>query len=154
MSVKIQMRRGTASQWSTANTVLLAGEQGYETDTRRIKIGDGTTAWNSLPYFNNIQTNEETASYTIALSDNERLIEMNSASANNLTVPPNSSVAFPIGTKIDILQTGAGQTTIVADSGVTINSKEGNLKLSGQWSAATLIKRGTDAWALIGDLSA
>lgn len=154
MSIKIQLRRGTTSQWSTANTILLAGEQGYETDTKRIKIGDGSTAWNSLPYFNDVQINEETNPYTIVLSDSDKLIEMNSSSANNLIVPPNSSVPFPIGTKIDILQTGAGQTTVVADSGVTINSKDGDLKLSGQWSAATLIKRGTDSWALIGDLSA
>jgi hypothetical protein len=150
---KIQLRRGTASQWSTANTVLLAGEQGYETDTRRIKIGDGTTAWNSLPYFNSVQTNARTSSYTLVLSDNERLIEMNNANANNLTIPLNSSVAFPIGTKIDILQTGAGQTTIVPTSGVTVNSNEGSLKLTGQWSAATLIKRGTNAWVLIGSIT-
>lgn len=50
MSTKIQIRRGTASQWTSANPVLLSGEQGYETDTKKIKIGDGTTSWNSLPY--------------------------------------------------------------------------------------------------------
>jgi hypothetical protein len=150
----IQLRRGTASQWTSANTVLTSGEVGFETDTRRIKIGDGTTEWNSLSYFNSVQTNARTSSYTLVLSDNERLVEINNASANNLTVPLNSSVAFPIGTKIDILQTGAGQTTIDPVSGVTVNSKNGNLKLSGQWSAATLIKRGTNTWALIGDLSA
>jgi hypothetical protein len=153
MPTKIQLRRGTASQWFDASTVLLAGEQGYETDTRRIKIGDGTTAWNSLPYFNSIQINEKTSSYTLTLSDNEKLIEMNVAAANNLTVPPNYLDPFPIQTKIDILQTGIGQTTVVAGSGVTINSKNGNLKLSGQWSAATLIKRGIDTWVLIGDIT-
>lgn len=154
MSVKIQMRRGTASQWSSANTVLLAGEQGLETDTRKIKIGDGTTAWNSLPYLNNVIINEQTASYTLVATDNDKLIEMNVASANNLTIPPNSSVAFPVGTKIDILQTGVGQTTVVPASGVTINSKDGNTKLTGQWAAASIVKRGTDSWVLIGDLSA
>jgi hypothetical protein len=46
----IQIRRGTASAWSTANTVLSAGEWGYETDSGRYKIGDGLTAWNSLDY--------------------------------------------------------------------------------------------------------
>lgn len=46
----LQLRRGTASQWTTANPVLLAGEVGVETDTSRLKIGDGSTAWNSLPY--------------------------------------------------------------------------------------------------------
>jgi len=46
----IQMRRGTAAQWSTANTVLADGEWGYETDTKKLKIGNGATAWNSLSY--------------------------------------------------------------------------------------------------------
>lgn len=46
----IQIRRGTASAWSTANTILSAGEWGYETDTGRYKIGDGLTGWNSLDY--------------------------------------------------------------------------------------------------------
>jgi hypothetical protein len=45
-------RRGTAAQWTTANTVLLAGEIGFETDTGYFKIGDGTTAWNTLLYAN------------------------------------------------------------------------------------------------------
>lgn len=50
MSVAIQLRRGTASQWSTANPVLAAGEMGINTDDYSYKIGDGSTAWNSLPY--------------------------------------------------------------------------------------------------------
>ena len=49
---KMAQRRGTAAQWTTANTVLLAGEIGFETDTGYFKIGDGTTAWNTLLYAN------------------------------------------------------------------------------------------------------
>jgi hypothetical protein len=49
----MQQRRGTAAEWTSANTVLSAGEIGFETDTSKFKIGDGTTAWNSLPYFVN-----------------------------------------------------------------------------------------------------
>lgn len=45
-----EWRRGTASQWTTANPVLGAGEPGFETNTGQFKIGDGTTAWNSLSY--------------------------------------------------------------------------------------------------------
>lgn len=51
MAVKIQLRRGTASEWTSANPVLSSGEAGFETDTRQFKIGDGTTAWNSLNYY-------------------------------------------------------------------------------------------------------
>jgi hypothetical protein len=50
MAVTLQIRRGTAAQWTAANTVLAAGEQGYETDTGFIKVGDGTTAWTALAY--------------------------------------------------------------------------------------------------------
>ena len=77
---------------------------------------------------------------------------MNVASANNLTVPPNGDVALPIGTVVTILQTGSGQTTLVAGSGVTVNGSPG-LKLRGQWSSATLVKRDTNTWVAIGDLT-
>lgn len=46
----IQLRRGTAAQWTSANPVLSAGEQGWESDTNKVKIGNGSTAWASLPY--------------------------------------------------------------------------------------------------------
>jgi hypothetical protein len=81
------------------------------------------------------------------------MIEINNAGANNLTVPLNATVPYPIGTQLTILQTGAGQTTIVATGGVTINATPG-LKLRAQWSSASLIKRGTDTWVAIGDLLA
>lgn len=48
----IQLRRSTAAAWSAANPILKAGEAGYEIDTRRLKIGDGATAWTMLPYMN------------------------------------------------------------------------------------------------------
>jgi hypothetical protein len=50
MTVKILLRRGTAAEWTSANTLLSAGEPGFETDTGQFKIGDGSTSWNSLPY--------------------------------------------------------------------------------------------------------
>ena len=102
---------------------------------------------------NTLTQNQQTASYTLVLTDKDKLVEMLVATANNLTVPLNSSVAFPIGSQVNIIQTGAGQTTVVATGGVTINGTPG-LKLRTQWSSATLIKRGTDTWAVIGDLSA
>ena len=60
---QIQFRRGTASQWSSSNPTLAAGELGYETDTGYFKIGDGTTAWNSLSVLNGI-TASATAVFT------------------------------------------------------------------------------------------
>ena len=101
-----------------------------------------------------ITTNRQTASYTLVLGDADKLVEMNVAGANNLTVPPNSSVAFSIGTQIMIAQYGAGETTVVAGSGVTIRSSGGKLKLNVQYAGATLTKIATDEWYLFGEIKA
>jgi hypothetical protein len=97
-------------------------------------------------------TSAQSASYTLVLADKAKVVEMSVGSANNLTVPLNSSVAFPTGTQIHIVQTGSGQTTVVATGGVTINTAT-TLKLRAQWSAATLIKRAENTWVLVGDLA-
>ena len=123
----------------------------YDSTSLKLLVGDGTTAREYAS--STVITNTQTASYTAVIADKDKLVEMNNASANNLTVPPNSSVAFAVGAQIRILQIGAGQTTVVAGAGVTINSTPG-LKLRAQWSSATLIKRATDTWVLIGDLAA
>ena len=112
-----------------------------------------TTAAIDLGKLADVSTSAQTASYTLVLADKNKIVEMSVATANNLTVPPNSSVAFPVGAQINILQTGVGQTTIVEGAGVTVNRTPG-LKLRAQWSSATLIKRATDSWVLVGDLSA
>jgi hypothetical protein len=100
-----------------------------------------------------IVTNRQTASYTLVLGDADKLVEINNASANNLTIPLNSSVAFSTGTQILLAQYGAGQTTIVATSGVTIRSNGAKLKLNAQYSGATLIKIDTNEWYLFGDIA-
>lgn len=100
-----------------------------------------------------ISTNAQVGNYTLVLGDKNKIVEMNVGSANNLTVPLDSSVAFPVGSQINILQVGVGQTTIVATAGVTINSTPG-LKMRAQFSYATLIKRATNTWVLVGDISA
>jgi hypothetical protein len=101
-----------------------------------------------------ITTNRQTASYTLVLGDADKLVEMNVATANDLTIPLNSSVAFATGTQILLAQYGAGQTTIVPTSGVTVRSNGAKLKLNVQYSGATLIKIDTDEWYLFGDIVA
>jgi hypothetical protein len=100
-----------------------------------------------------ITTNRQTASYTLVLSDADKLVEMNVGSANNLTVPLNSSVAFSTGTQILLAQYGSGQTTVVATSGVTIRSNGAKLKLNAQYSGATLVKIAENEWYLFGDIA-
>ena len=91
--------------------------------------------------------------YTLATSDVNKLVELNNASAITLTIPTNAAVAgFNVGDQINLLQTGAGQVT-VGGAGVTLNGTPGT-KLRAQWSSATLIKRATDTWVIVGDLSA
>jgi hypothetical protein len=94
--------------------------------------------------------NSQAGSYTLVLGDVSKLVEM--SGGGTLTIPTDASVAFPIGTQISILQTGASQVT-VGGAGVTINGTPG-LKLRAQWSGATLVKRATDTWVALGDLSA
>lgn len=94
----------------------------------------------------------QTASYTLVEQDADRPVETSVGSANNLTVPPSSAVAFDIGTRIKVTQAGAGQTTIVPGSGVTVRSRIG-LKLAGQWAVGYLDKRGNDEWVASGDLT-
>jgi hypothetical protein len=99
---------------------------------------------------------QKTASYTLSsLTERDDLIEMNSASAITLSIPTDATLNYPIGTSIDILQTGAGQVTIAAvtPGTTTVNATPG-LKLRTTWSSATLFKRAANTWVVFGDLSA
>jgi hypothetical protein len=210
---QIQVRRGTASQWTSANPTLSSGEWGFESDTGKVKIGNGSTAWNSLGYTGagtvtsitagtglsggtitatgtiaidstvatltgsqtltnktlttptlddpkiNLAFDAQTGtSYTTVLNDNGQVVTMNNASANTLSIPTNASVAYPIGTQINVLQIGAGQTTIQAvTSGTTSILSTGATaaapKLRTRYSMATCIKAATDTWYVVGDIS-
>jgi len=216
---QIQVRRGTAAQWTSTNPTLAAGEWGLETDTLKTKIGNGSTLWNSLAYatgsvaIGNVTglgsgvatflatpsssnlaaaVTDETGSgalvfgtsptitggtfadavirqplvtpsfsanaYTLQLTDQgDILLASNGATAGTINVPTNGSVAFPTGTQITVIQTGAGQLTIQATTPATttINSAGASSvapKLRVQNSSATLIKTGTDTWYVVGDI--
>ena len=92
-------------------------------------------------------------SYTTVLADASKLVTLNNGSAITLTIPANSSVAYPVGTKIDLAQLGAGQVTVAGAGGVTVNATPG-LKFIAQFSAATCIKTASDTWLLVGNLEA
>jgi hypothetical protein len=129
----------------TASGLITASASG-------VAFTDGTQTKAGVPSITTIS--QKTDSYTLsALTERDSMIEISKATAVTLTVPTNATVAYPVGTSIDILQTGAGQVTVAGAVGVTVNATPG-LKLRAQWSSATLIKRATDTWVLLGDLSA
>jgi hypothetical protein len=208
---QIQVRRGTAAQWTSANPTLASGEWGFESDTGKVKIGDGTTAWNSEPYVGagtvtsitagtglsggtitgsgtiaidssvvtltgtQTLTNKTatgliytqtlltpsftTNAYTLVLGDQgDILLASNGSTAGTINIPTNASVAFPVGTQITIIQTGAGQLTIQATTSgtTTINSTGASAiapKLRAINSSATCIKTATDTWYVFGDIA-
>lgn len=106
----------------------------------------------------NLAFDAETASYTAVLANNSQVVTMDNASANTFSIPTDASVAFPVGTQINVLQIGAGQTTIQAvTSGTTTILSTGGTstapKLRTRYSMATCIKSATDTWYVVGDIS-
>lgn len=159
--VKASTAEAEAATNDTKFLTPLKGRQGLNVITGILSSLNTTDKTTLVAAVNEVNTNKadkqliisrKTASYTLVLGDSSTLVEMNVAAANTLTVPPNSSVAFPVGTQILLSQYGAGQTTVTAGAGVTIRSAGSALKLAGTYSAATLIKIGTDEWYLFGDI--
>ena len=97
-------------------------------------------------------TNVRTTNYTLVLGDDGIIIETNSTSAVIISIPLESTVAFPIGSKITVIRANTGAASVAGVSGVTVNATPG-LNLRAQWSAATLLKRAANTWLLMGDLS-
>jgi len=131
-------------------------------DTDLVK--DGASAMRTIGNgFDNalakLTLNSRTATYTVVLADNKNtLVTMNVATANDFLIPTNANVAFPIGSVINVVQTGVGETTIKAvTSGTTTISSTGATatapKLRKQFSAASCVKVATDSWIVIGDVA-
>ncbi len=117
-----------------------------------VAFSDGTQTKQGVPSITTI--NQTSTSQTInSLDVRDTIIEVSNASAVTVTIPPDSTLDFPVGTTFDIIQTNTGQVTLVAGSGVTLNATPG-LKLRAQWSSATLLKRAANTWLAFGDLSA
>ncbi len=128
------------------------GQNALEVADGDVEITDQLTVSGGLvaPLQINAQTG---TTYTFVLADAGKMITSSNGSAQTLTVPPNSSVAYATGTQIIVQAIGSGTATLAEGSGVTINSKDSNKDIDGQYAAATLIKTATDAWSLIGALA-
>jgi hypothetical protein len=107
----------------------------------------------------NLTLNAQTGTtYTFVLTDNGKLVTASNASAQTYSIPTNASVAFPVGTQINLIQIGAGQVTVSATTPgtTTILSNAGTPagpKCRNQYAALTAIKVATDAWYVIGDIA-
>ena len=92
-TVRIQVRRGTAAQWTSANPTLAAGEIGLESDTRKIKFGDGSTAWSSLNYLNVGDIDEVSQdAINTALTMGTGITKLYDDNANTITLSVDTSV--------------------------------------------------------------
>ena len=160
MAVRIQFRRDTAANWTSANPTLASGELGLETDTRKFKIGDGTTAWTSLSYgaltgplnAGSVVTTvtDKSAAYTITAADENTFIRSTSGTAVTMTI---ANVLNP-GESVQFVQWGAGQITFAAGAGVTLASVDNKLKTNKQYSVAAVTCLASGAYLLTGDLAA
>lgn len=93
-----------------------------------------------------------TANTTLALAHAGRMILMNSTSARTITIPTNASVAFPVGTEIEVCRYGTGTVTIAAASGVTILSAGGSVVLGDRYSCIGMKQIAANTWLLTGGL--
>jgi hypothetical protein len=105
----------------------------------------------------NLGINSQTGtSYTTVLADNGKLVTLTNAAAIAVTIPPNSSVTYPVGAQINMAQLGAGQVTVSGGSGVTIVSTGATAatpKARAQYSTLTAVQTSTDNWLVMGDIS-
>jgi hypothetical protein len=129
------------------------GDNQYQIGIGYLTSDGETYEWRNEQYALALQSinNQTGTSYTLVLDDALKYIRMNNASASTLTVPPNSSVAIAVGSTCHVRQVGAGQVTLVAGSGVTINTPE-TLKLRKAGAIVSLTKVATDEWDVYGDL--
>jgi len=148
---------GTDASWATivaANIASNAVETAKINDNAvtQAKLADRVVGSAEL---DNLTLNAQTGTtYTLVLADAHKLVTQSNASGITTTIPPNADVAFEIGDQVNLLQLGAGQVTVAAGSGVTVNSEGSKLKLKGQYAIGTCIKVDTNTWVLVGNLSA
>jgi hypothetical protein len=96
--------------------------------------------------------NSNTGNYTLTLNDQGKILPFNTTSTGTITVPLNSSVAFPTGSFMNFVQTGTGPILMTGASGVTIQSESSRLTLNGQYSVAGVVKTDTNTWVAFGNL--
>jgi hypothetical protein len=149
---KMAQRRGTAAEWTTANTVLLAGEIGFETDTGYFKIGDGTTAWTTLLYAN---PRFDSLSFGVSAPTGFTTSSSSSVSTTGTSTSLSLSSGFGLDTGYSLLNSNSDQT-IAGNKNFTGDvSTTGTLAATGTISTQgkrIFIQSGTPASPVAGDV--
>lgn len=165
----IQVRRDTAANWASANPTLAAGELGFESNTGAIKIGDGSTAWASLPYLRATEptNNADTAKTTgyvgipqvVLNSGNLTLSKAHAGkhiyvtgAGQTITIPSNASVPFEIGTTIVVVNGNlTSSITIASDTLKLAGTATTGTRTVNENGIATLIKIAATTWIISGN---
>jgi hypothetical protein len=133
MATRMQQRRGTAAQWISTNSgngpILNAGEIGYETDTNKFKIGDGTNHWANLSYFSDV---DRTLAFTTSLTfegatadSYETVLQVTDPTADRTITLPNNSGTVALTSDIAELSQDAIDTALTAGTGITKTYNDG-----------------------------
>lgn len=139
---------------TTSGNLTLSGNTGvYLDETPTLTDNSLKVATTEFVQKSALGVSTKTTNYTLVLTDAGKLIDFNSASNLTLTIPANSSVAFPIGTQIVIARYGTGTVTVAITTD-TLRSASSYTKIATQYGAATLVKRTSTEWYLFGDLGA
>ena len=164
---------GTLTTLTVDNIIINGTNIGHTSDTDAMAISSGgVVTFSQVPLFPadtvetaDIQDNAVTpakiagavnaqtgTTYTFVIGDAFKTVTSSNASAQTITIPPNSSVAFAVGDRIDVVMLGAGTTTITGGSGVTVNGvSTGSGAISAQYAAVSCLKLATDTWLLMGN---
>ena len=125
MATRMQQRRGTASQWTSANPVLNAGEMGWESDTNKFKIGDGTNHWNDLDYFADINSTVNPAfgssiTFEGATADSyETVLQITDPTADRTITFPDSTGTVALTSDITVT---ASSTNTLSNKSISLGS--------------------------------
>ena len=150
VNVQMQQRRDTAADWTSADTILLSGEIGYETDTGKLKIGDGSTAWSSLDY----EPGFSLSAYPLATSDiaddaitgdklaNDITIANDLIVTNDLTVNGTTTTINSTTLQVDDKNIELG--TVATPSDLTADG--GGITLKGATDHTIIWTNSTDSW--------